>query len=235
MARIRSIKPTIWGDDRFCQLTRDARLLWLGIISNADDAGRFIATPVALSGTIFPLDDIPPATIKRWRAQLVDQGLIVLYKIGPREYGYLPKWTKHQRIDRPQASSLPAPPPNGSPPPDRPTGERIVEPFVESLDEPFEERPSSNSTGDWNGRDRKPLPTANAMGPRDAPHNGEHPNCRACGTNQRRRATNPRALHAIAELPPRYCGQCHETYPVRKGADGRYLDCPTCHPEANTA
>jgi hypothetical protein len=81
---------------------------------------------------------------------------------------------------------------------------------------------------------RSPTP-AHARARSAEAHNGEHPNCRACGTNQRRRGTNPRALHAVAEMPPLYCSTCHETYPVRKGADGRYLGCPRCHPEASTA
>jgi hypothetical protein len=80
-----------------------------------------------------------------------------------------------------------------------------------------------------------PTPTTSVGASCSTEHHGQHPRCRHCGTNPRKRGTNPRALHALADLPPRYCGQCHETYPVRKGADGRYLECPTCHPEANTA
>jgi hypothetical protein len=92
----------------------------------------------------------------------------------------------------------------------------------------------------------KPLPTVSdrdnpsppqAAGPLEEPsgHQGQHPNCRGCGTNQRRLGINPKAASALAEMPPLYCSTCHETYPVRKGADGRYLGCPTCHPEASTA
>jgi hypothetical protein len=201
MARIRTVKPTIWGDERICQLTLPERLFFIGIISTADDAGRFIATPVALSGTIFPLDDIPPATIKKWRQHLVDQGLIRLYKVGPHEYGHLPNWLKHQRIDRAQPSSLPEPPSSGSPPPDPPTSEGFAERFVESRDD----HSSNDSTGEGNGRDRKgitPLPAQSTGCPIHP--NKPHSNCRSC-------RTNPRAVREDTAKRGPWCGACDES------------------------
>lgn len=110
MARIRTMKPTIWGDERFARLGRDARLLCLGLISNADDAGRFIATPGAILGAVFPHDDLSSPKIRQWRDEIAAAGLIQLYDVAGRQYGHFPGWEKHQRIDRPQPSSLPPPP-----------------------------------------------------------------------------------------------------------------------------
>jgi hypothetical protein len=113
MARIRTVKPSIWGDDRFAGLGRDARLLVIGLISSADDEGRFIASANAIAGFVYPHDEIPPATIRRWRTEIASTGMIILYQVDGREYGYFPRWSRHQRINRPNPSAFPPPSPNG--------------------------------------------------------------------------------------------------------------------------
>lgn len=110
MARIRSIKPTFWSDEKVAELSRDARLLALGLISNADDEGRFLASAAAISGAVFPHDDLPAAKIKRWLEEVEQAGVVRLYVAGRCEYGYFPRWSKHQKINRPTPSLLPAPP-----------------------------------------------------------------------------------------------------------------------------
>lgn len=115
MARIRTIKPAFWADDRVAELSRDARLLLIGLISSADDEGRFLASTAAISGYVFPHDDIPPAKIKSWLTEIEHGGIIKLYKVNRREYGYFPNWLRHQRINRPQPSILPAYNGSGSP------------------------------------------------------------------------------------------------------------------------
>lgn len=108
MARIRSIKPTIWTDERFISLSRDARLLCIGMISMADDDGRLLATAVRLAGDIFPADDLRPGQVLRWRNEVERAGLIRIYKVGGIEYAVFPRWKKHQRISKPQPSTLPS-------------------------------------------------------------------------------------------------------------------------------
>lgn len=111
MARIRSVKPTFWGDEKIAQVSRDARLLMLGIISLQDDEGRFLGSPSAIQGYVFPNDELPPAKVKRWLSELDDIGLIHLYTVNGVTYGCV---KQHQRISHPQASTLPPPPLNGS-------------------------------------------------------------------------------------------------------------------------
>lgn len=115
MARIRTIKPSFWAA---CgHMTRDARLLAVGLISMADDAGRFVATQQAILGYVFPLDtDVTPAKLTRWLAEVTDKRpsadrpLVEMYDIDGVPYGWFPKYRKHQRINRPQPSALPPPP-----------------------------------------------------------------------------------------------------------------------------
>ncbi len=110
MARIRSLKPTFWADEAVAEMTRDARLLTIGLISFADDEGRFLASTSAISGYAFPHDDLPAARVRKWLDEIEAAGIIRLYSVSRREYGAFPNWTKHQRINRPTDSLLPAPP-----------------------------------------------------------------------------------------------------------------------------
>jgi hypothetical protein len=120
VARIRTIKPSFWGDAKVAGLTRDERLLVIGLLSSADDQGRFMASTAAIAGHVFPHDELAPALIRRWRDAIAKAGLIELYRVDGREYGWFPNWTKHQKINRPQASGLPAPPGFTEPPPPLP-------------------------------------------------------------------------------------------------------------------
>lgn len=108
MARIRSLKPSIWTDERFIRLSRDARLLCIGMISHADDEGRLLATAVRLAGDIFPADDLRPGVVRDWRTEIEATGLIEVYAVGGVEYARFPRWGKHQRISKPQPSILPS-------------------------------------------------------------------------------------------------------------------------------
>jgi len=110
MARIRTIKPSFWGDEAVADLTRDARLLLIGLISSADDEGRFLASLSAISGYVFPHDDIAPTKLRRWLDEIERAGIVRFYSVSRREYGAFPNWDKHQVINRPQRSNLPEPP-----------------------------------------------------------------------------------------------------------------------------
>lgn len=109
MARIRTIKPSFWTDQRVIDLTRDARLLCLGMISHADDAGRIVASAAALIGAIYPHDELTPKQVEKWRDELVAVGLITIYRHGRGTYAAFPGWKKHQYIQKPTPSTLPAP------------------------------------------------------------------------------------------------------------------------------
>src|SRR4051812_34796651 len=119
MARIRTIKPSFWTDDKVAGLTRDQRLLAVGLISFADDDGRFVGAVSAISGYVFPHDDLPSTTVRRWRDAVVKAGLIQMYTVDGRDYGWFPNWHKHQVINRPQQSTIPPPPDAPDPPPKR--------------------------------------------------------------------------------------------------------------------
>lgn len=109
MARIRSLKPSFWSSQKIGKLSRDARLLAIGLISYADDQGRFLASPSALIGHVYPNDAVTLKQVAGWRDAIAAVGLIELYAVDGFEYGRFPRWTDHQRISHPYDSTFPEP------------------------------------------------------------------------------------------------------------------------------
>lgn len=110
MSRIRTIKPELPGDERVGKVSRDARLLWVMCFTLADDEGRFRAHPALLAGSCFPYDGLTPDEVTGWMNELVVAGLLDRYESDGQLYACIPNWSKHQRIDHPTPSKLPAPP-----------------------------------------------------------------------------------------------------------------------------
>ncbi|WP_374457734.1 hypothetical protein [Nocardioides sp.] len=106
----RPLKTSFWSDDKVCRLSRDARLTLAGLITmHADDEGRFLATPQAIGGAIYPHDDLPPARIKRWLAEIEAEGMVVVYRVNGGTYGWLRGWARHQTPPHPTPSTIPPP------------------------------------------------------------------------------------------------------------------------------
>jgi hypothetical protein len=223
VARIRSIKPSIWGDERFAGLSRDGRLLALGLISNADDAGRFIASPTAIAGAVFPHDELSPNTIRKWRDEIARSGLIRIYKVGGRDYGWFPNWKKHQVINRPGPSVLPAPPgvggdPGPSEPP--PDGSDSVSDSVNGSRPDHGGTRESLTTGRGGGKERKnpPDPPSELGGTRCTDHKRPRRGCPDCH------------LPPLAPVPD-WCRECSPSRRVEHPDTGVDLGpCPRCHP-----
>jgi hypothetical protein len=108
--RIRTLKPEMWADESIGGLTRDARLLLIGLITMADDEGRLRAMPAAILGHVFPYDPDATRKLAGWLGEIVGAGLIVSYQQGGLPYIAFRHWRRHQKINRANASTLPAPP-----------------------------------------------------------------------------------------------------------------------------
>ena len=104
------IDPGIWANEQVNTLSREARLLFIGMVSNADDEGRLHGSARFLKANIFPYDeDLKANKVKDWRDEVVNVGLALHYEVEGVEYLSLPTWHRHQKISHPYASSLPAP------------------------------------------------------------------------------------------------------------------------------
>ena len=115
MARIRTVKPEFWMSEHLGRLTPLARLTYIGLINIADDDGRGRADVRWLWGQLHAYST--SNTRRAFREALSSlkardgQGIpfVHFYKVGGVSYYWLPTFCKHQRIDRPSKSRLPAP------------------------------------------------------------------------------------------------------------------------------
>lgn len=108
--RIRTIKPEMWADEKVGQLSRDARLLFVALITMADDQGRLRALPPAIIGHAYPYDTDAARKLDGWLNELGACGLVEFYTHGGVLYASLPGFVKHQVINKSKPSELPVPP-----------------------------------------------------------------------------------------------------------------------------
>ncbi|EIZ83673.1 hypothetical protein WYO_3686 [Methylobacterium sp. GXF4] len=105
MARIRTIKPEFWTDEKIVQLPFSARLVFIGLWNFADDDGRIRDEPDRLRMQIMPGDPVDmelaldvlvaAELIERWYG---DDGSVVLV---------IPGFGRHQLISHKSKSKLP--------------------------------------------------------------------------------------------------------------------------------
>lgn len=110
MARIRTVKPEFWDDEKLAAVSRDARLLYIGMWNFSDDFGVIKANPVWLKSKIFPFDDIQLANFKKWLEMLERPGFsspggsvawVIPFSANGEAFYYLPNFSRHQRVDKP--------------------------------------------------------------------------------------------------------------------------------------
>lgn len=111
MARKRMIDPGFWIDEKLGTVSPFVRLLFMGLISNADDEGRLPGHPALIKSQIFPYDvDITVQLVDEWLNQLQELGIITIYTMDNQTYIQIKNFLKHQTINRPTKSKYPAPP-----------------------------------------------------------------------------------------------------------------------------
>lgn len=111
MARKRMIDPTFWEDEKLGTMLVECRLLFMGLISQADDDGRLRGNPALIRSLIFPYDDgLTAATVDEWLSCLHNNGLILRYSVDDERYIWIINFDKHQTINKPTPSKLPGPP-----------------------------------------------------------------------------------------------------------------------------
>ena len=100
MARIRTIKPEFWEDEKLAKLPIHARLLFIGTWNFADDNGALLANPVLMKSHIFPYEDIGISTISEWIDMLVENGMLIRTTYNSKDYLVIRKFLIHQKINR---------------------------------------------------------------------------------------------------------------------------------------
>ena len=100
MARIRTIKPEFWEDEKLAKLPVHARLLFIGTWNFADDNGALLANPVLMKSHIFPYEDIGISTISEWIDMLVENRMLIRTTYNGKDYLVIRKFLIHQKINR---------------------------------------------------------------------------------------------------------------------------------------
>lgn len=114
MARKRMLSPEIWESESFSSLSDFQKIVFIGLISLADDEGRGKANPSYIKSTLFPYDENRRvAEVKSALSQIARCTSTQFYNVNGSEYYFLSSWKKWQKIDKPSKSKLP-PPPNSS-------------------------------------------------------------------------------------------------------------------------
>jgi hypothetical protein len=108
-AQRRMISSALWSDLDFVSLTPVARLLWLALISNADDQGRLQGHPALVRSVCFPAEDMSLDAINDKLKAIERMGWIILYESSDKQYIQIAKWWKHQTMTWAQPSQYPAP------------------------------------------------------------------------------------------------------------------------------
>ena len=98
MARIRTIKPEFWHDEKLGPLAPLTRLVFLGLVSMADDAGRLLDNGKVIDAFIFPYTDdtAGSAVDELWMLGRIERGVT---DSGQRVI-QITNWT-HQKVDHP--------------------------------------------------------------------------------------------------------------------------------------
>lgn len=104
MARIRTIKPEFWTDERLADCSLTARLLLIASLNFADDYGNLERSARQLKAQAFPYDQLECEPLVR---ELLHAGLMVEYKVADRLYLHIKGFQKHQRIEKKSEPRLP--------------------------------------------------------------------------------------------------------------------------------
>lgn len=107
MARIRTVKPEFWTDEKIVECSIPARLLFIGMFNFANDRGCMERSPKRIKMQVFPADVLDCAPLIQ---ELITQGLLIEYSVNEQDYLYIRGFNKHQKINRPSATKIPAPP-----------------------------------------------------------------------------------------------------------------------------
>ncbi|WP_318209459.1 MULTISPECIES: hypothetical protein [unclassified Streptomyces] len=109
MARIRTIKPEAFESEDLASVDVTAMVTFFGLLTQADDSGRFRDHPAIIAGRLWALRaEHTPANVAVDLEQLAGAGLICRYTgCDGNSYLHIATWEKHQKIDRPSASRRP--------------------------------------------------------------------------------------------------------------------------------
>jgi hypothetical protein len=111
MPRTRMVKPEFFNDEKLTTLSRDVRLLYIGLWVWSDDYAVIRANSVWLKNNIFPYDDIKIQTFQNWLSELENLKRIYPFVHDQEKYYFMPYFKEHQVINKPSKTAKNPDPP----------------------------------------------------------------------------------------------------------------------------
>lgn len=109
MPRIRTLKPEHRQHRKVGVLTDRQYRLWVGMLCEADDAGRLVADAEQLRALLWAYHRaVTGPKVEAALQAVAAHGLVRLYVVEGIRYADFPSWRDHQRINRPGDSKLPS-------------------------------------------------------------------------------------------------------------------------------
>ncbi|MGI5258785.1 hypothetical protein [Streptomyces angustmyceticus] len=110
MARIRTIKPEAFASESLAQVTVTAERTFFGLLTQADDHGRFRDQAAVIAGLLWSLrPEHGPLGVEDDLAQLAGADLICRYEgEDGKRYLHIVTFSRHQKINRPSGVRHPA-------------------------------------------------------------------------------------------------------------------------------
>lgn len=106
--RIRTIKPDLWDDEKFCRLPFGARLLFIGTWNLADDYGILRANPTFIKSKIFAYDEsLRVHEVAEWLDELVKTHMLIPIRYNGEDYYKIRTFKDHQVISHPGKRKIP--------------------------------------------------------------------------------------------------------------------------------
>lgn len=100
------VRPEIWSDARFKELSWNAKLLWLGLPGFLDCAGRGEFDVARFAAMVFN-DALDGEDVRGLFEELEIVELIEVYGVDGVDYVQICDFGRHQRVDRRRGSRLP--------------------------------------------------------------------------------------------------------------------------------
>lgn len=101
MSRIRSIHPGFFTDEAVLECSLAARLLYLGLLVEADCHGVFQWRPVQLKVRLLPMEPFDGPAMTALLQELAQADLVKRYEVGGQAYGVVKGFQKYQRPKNP--------------------------------------------------------------------------------------------------------------------------------------
>lgn len=102
------VDPTIWADEDFGNLSSEAMVMFIGMVSNADDEGRLPGNALYLASTIFPYKGLSIQKATTLRDEVLNKmKSAILFSVDNKEYIQFKNWSSYQSINKPSSSKYP--------------------------------------------------------------------------------------------------------------------------------